>query len=121
MSRSQTPIMRRDATNHMDSGYEQALLTESRESREDHGSVSAFNYRPRAGDELGDELGAAFVQSATSGEEAEPERKDRVTPEEDGGPFVISSAVTEYAEGTDASNIAGATREPLPKSSQTDA
>lgn len=121
MSRSQTPIMRRDATNHMDSGYEQALLTESRESREDHGSVVAFNPRPRAGDELGDELGAAFVQSATSGEEAEPERKDQITPEEDGGPFVISSAATEYASWAEVSDIEGATREPLPKSSKTDA
>jgi hypothetical protein len=121
MSKSQTPISRRDATGHMDSQYENALLAESRQNREDHGSTSAFNPRPRAGDELGDELGVAFVQSATSGEGAETERQDRVTPEEDGGPFVISRASTEYAGGTDASIIDGATREPLPKSSKTDA
>lgn len=121
MSRNQTPITRRDATGHLDSEYEQALLAESRETREDHGSVGAFSPRPRAGDELGDELGAAFVQSATSGEEAEPERKDRVTPEEEGGPFVISRAVTEYATWADASDVEGATREPFPKTSKADA
>jgi hypothetical protein len=121
MSRNQTPITRRDATGHMDAGYAQALLAESREYREDHGRVSAFNSRPRAGDELGDELGAAFVQSATSGEEAEPGRKDQITPEEDGGPFVISSAVKEYTTWADASDIEGATREPFPKSSKADA
>ena len=120
MGRNETPIARRDATGHMDSGYEQALLAESRERHEDHGSIGAFNPRPRAGDELGDELGAAFVQSATSGEEAEPERKDRVTPDEDGGPFVISSAAKEYASWADVSDIEGATREPLSESSKAD-
>lgn len=121
MSKNQTSITRRDATGHMDSRYEHDLLAESRENHEDHGSNGAFIARPRTGDELGDELGEAFVRSATSGEEAGPERKDQVTTEEDGGPFVISSAATEYAGGTDASNIAGATREPLPKSSKNDA
>jgi len=75
MGRNETPIARRDATGHMDSGYEQALLAESRERHEDHGSIGAFNPRPRAGDELGDELGAAFVLSAAVGLEREIRQK----------------------------------------------
>ncbi len=120
MKKQQSSVTRRDATGHLNPQYESELLAESRENHEDHGSVSAFNARPRAGDELGEELGLAFVQSATSGEEAEPERQDRVTPEENGGPFVVSNASTEFASGTDATNVAGATREPLPKTSNSD-
>jgi hypothetical protein len=111
------PVTRRDATGHLDPKYERDLLEESRENQEDHGSTSAFIRRPRTGDELGEELGEAFVQSATSGEDAEMDRQDRVTSEEQGGPFVRSSAAEEFASGTDASNVAGATREPFPKTS----
>ncbi len=54
----------------------------------------------------------------TSGEDAESERRDRLVPEEEGGPFVPSKATTEFARGPDASNFEGATREPLPKTSK---
>jgi hypothetical protein len=109
---------RRDATGHMNPEYERDLLEESQENRSSNMTDSAFIYRPRAGDELGEELGEAFVESATSGEEAGPERLDRPVPEEQGGPFVRSNAATEFAGGTDASNIASATREPFPTTSQ---
>lgn len=120
MRKNQTPITRRDATGHLDPQYERELLEASRENRGDDGNASAFMSGPRTGDELGEELGEAFVQSATSGEGAETERQDRVMPEEQGGPFVPSSAAEEFASGTDASNIAGATREPFPKTSTAD-
>lgn len=118
MRKHQTSIVRRDATGHLNPQYERELLDESRENQEDHRSVSAFISRPRTGDELGEELGEAYVESATSGEGAGTERHDRVIPEEQGGPFVRSSAALEFARGTDASNIAGAMREPFPKTSK---
>jgi hypothetical protein len=120
MSKHQKPVTRRDATGHLDPQYERELLAASRENQGDDGNTSAFITRLVTGDALGEELGEAFVQSATSGEDAETERQDRVISEEQGGPFVPSSAAEEFASGTDASNIAGATREPFPKTSKTD-
>ena len=67
---------------------------------------------------LAEELGEAFIEAATSGEESEPHRHERVTLEENGGPFVETSANEEFAVGTDESNIASATREPLPRTSK---
>ena len=118
MNRIRTVTTRRDATGHMNPKYQSELLEVSRESRADHGVDEAFSYRPRAGDELGEELGEAFVESATSGEESGPERHDQVIPEEQGGPFVRSNSAIEFANGTDASNIAGATREAFPTTSK---
>ena len=42
------------------------------------------------------------------------EMLDRYMPEEEGGPFVETSAQTEFATDSDAPNIEGATREPFP-------
>jgi hypothetical protein len=39
---------------------------------------------------------------------------DRHMPEEEGGPFVETSAQTEFAMDSEAPNIEGATREPFP-------
>ena len=118
MPQFKDPLGRRDATGHMNPEYERDLLEKSRENRSNGETDSAFIYRPRAGDELGEELGEAFVESATTGEDAGSERLDRPVPEEYGGPFVRSNAATEFARGTDASNIVGATREPFPTTSQ---
>ena len=118
MTKHQISITRRDATGHLNPRYERELLEGSREKQGDQKSVSAFIYRPRTGDELGEELGEAYVESATSGEDAGPDRHDQVIPEEQGGPFIRSSSAVEFAGGTDASNIAGATREPFPKTSK---
>jgi hypothetical protein len=118
MSKDRTEIARRDATGHMDPQYQRELLEESNKNRSEHGSESAFSYRPRSGDELGEGLGEGFIESATSGEGAEPERHERVIPEEQGGPFVRSNSSIEFASGTDASNIEGATREAFPTTSK---
>jgi hypothetical protein len=72
------------------------------------------------GEPLAEEMGEAFLQSATSGEESEAERRDRILPEESGGPFVRTRASQEFAYDIDESNIAEATREPLPKTSLAD-
>ncbi len=89
-------------------------------NRRNDGRANAFISRARTGEALAEELGEAFVESAVSGEEAEVERHERVIAEEQGGPFVPSSAAEEFASGTDATNIVGALREPFPKTSKAD-
>lgn len=118
LARPQEPIKRRDATGHLNPQYERELLEESRENQSDDGSADAFIHRPRTSEPLGEELGEAYIEAATTGEEAEVDRQNQVVPEESGGPFVQSNAAEEFAAGTDASNIAEATREPFPKTSK---
>ena len=108
---------RRDATGHLDAEYERKLRSAARPREQDElGFLTGFSSR----EPLASELGQAFVESATSGEESEPERRERILTEEDGGPFVSTRASQEYAYGLDESNIAEATREPLPKTSMAD-
>lgn len=104
----------RDATGHVDADYQRRVLAEAR-SRQS--SDSAFVKGFRTGEPLAEELGEAFLESATSGEESEPERRERVLPEELGGPFVRTRASQEFAYDVDESNIPEATREPLPRTS----
>lgn len=107
---------RRDATGHLDAEYERRVREGSRAPDDGLAFLSGF----RTGDPLAEELGEAFLESATSGEESEAERRDRILTEEEGGPFVRTPASREFAYGLDESNIAEATREPLPKTSIAD-
>jgi hypothetical protein len=110
-------IKRRDATGHLDAEYERKLRSSSAPARDDgEGFLTGF----RTGDPLAEELGEAFLESATSGEESEPERRERILPEEEGGPFVRTKASQEFAYEFDESNIPEAMREPLPKTSVAD-
>jgi len=118
MTTPKKPVTRRDATGHLDPEYQRKLLEESALGRSDDGNDKAFLHGSRASEELAEELGETFVEAATSGEDAEGDRHDRVVDEEAGGPFVPSTAGQEFAGGTDESNIAEATREPLPRTSK---
>jgi len=119
MSQSRKPTLkRRDATGHLDPDYQRGLLEKARAGRD--GEQRAFVEGPMAPDDLAEELGENFIESATTGEGQESERREQTTPEESGGPFVPSSGSEEYALGTDESNIAEATREPFPKTSKAD-
>lgn len=106
----------RDATGHLDADYERRVRAGVQRPDDGAAFLSGF----RTGEPLAEELGEAFLESATSGEESEPERRDRVLPEEMGGPFVRTRASQEFAYDLDESNIAEATREPLPKTSIAD-
>jgi hypothetical protein len=121
MHNSKNTLRRRDATGHIDPKYARELLAKARENRNDDDgpdSTRAFLLDgSRSDDPLAEELGEAFLEAATSGEEAEASRRDRVTPDEYGGPFVYTSGREEYALDLDESNIAEATREPLPRTS----
>ena len=57
-----------------------------------------------AGDDLAEELGEESIEAATSGQHAAQENLNAEVPEETGGPFVETSAATEFACGPDASN-----------------
>jgi hypothetical protein len=110
-------VKRRDATGHLDAEYERKLRAGTGSSRtQDEAFLSGF----RTGEPLAEQLGETFLESATSGEAREPERHERVLVEEEGGPFVRTRASQEFAYDFDESNIAEATREPLPKTSVAD-
>jgi hypothetical protein len=66
-----------------------------------------------ATDALAEELGEGFVLSATSGEDPE-EYYEREREEEEGGPFLETSAHTEFAYGVDESNPEDAEPAPWP-------
>jgi hypothetical protein len=108
-----TPIHRRDGAGHLDPEYAAALLAQS--GHHDDDGRAFLGGKSRSKDDLAEELGEEFVQSATSGEADGEESLNRYVEEESGGPFVGSTGGTEFAEGTDASNPASAEREPFPK------
>jgi hypothetical protein len=65
-------------------------------------------------DDFAESLGEGFVDAATRGGSTDDEG-DEPGEEELGGPFVPTTDDEEMAQGTDASNPPGATREPRPR------
>ena len=115
------PVKRRDGAGHIDPQYARELLAKARETQsdaDDPENAHAFLKGPRAREPLAEERGETFIEAATSGEDGEEDRRDRITAEEVGGPFVVTLAGEEFAAGTDESNIAEALREPLPRTSK---
>lgn len=102
-----------DATGHLDSAYVARLLELGREGR-DADEDRAFVTGTESDDAMAEELGEAAVLAMTSGEDELLSALEAEVPEELGGPFVPTSGNTEFAGGTDESNIAEATREPFP-------
>jgi hypothetical protein len=90
----------------------QRLLREERalerdvENEEERSELPASaEYIPGAlEDPLAKELGEAAVESATSGDQAAENIRDEDLDEEEGGPFVQTSARREFARGSDESN-----------------
>jgi hypothetical protein len=106
-------VARRDGTGHLDPKYASELRSLSEESAEKDDNVAFFR-KPRTGDDLAEQLGEEAVETATSGEDQGEDALNQDVPEERGGPFVETTASTEFAEGVDASNPKGARREPFP-------
>ena len=71
-------------------------------------------HTPGRRDDFANELAEEFLTAATSGEPVSQEARDTIVPEDSGGPFVVTSARTEFAKGTDASNPADAEVEAFP-------
>jgi hypothetical protein len=65
---------------------------------------------------MAQESAQEFVMTVTSGEDSGSAVLGAVTPEENGGPFVVTRAATEFAYAPDRSNPTGASREPFPRS-----
>jgi hypothetical protein len=106
-------VVRRDGAGHLNPKYAKALMSESG-LRNQEPEPEPFIEKPRASDALAENFGEEFVASATSGENQEEDIFDAQVPEERGGPFVETTAGTEFAEGTDPSNPEDAEREPFP-------
>jgi hypothetical protein len=106
------PIQRRDHAGHIDPKYGAELLQKGSPHEE---ATSSFVNRPRSSDDLVEELGEEFVQEVTSAEYKAEDVLNQDVAEDVGGPFVVTSGGTEFADGTDASNPKSATREPFPR------
>lgn len=65
-------------------------------------------------DPLAQQLGAEFVRDVTSGNQSVADWRDEETEEERGGPFIITTAGQEMADGVDGSNPIDAEPAALP-------
>jgi hypothetical protein len=95
-----------------------AMKAKRHQPRSDDGN--AFIPDPEGGpartdDDLAENLAEGFLQRATQDEEGDEITLDGLVPEEIGGPFVETRASAEFADGTDGSNPADASREPMPR------
>ena len=111
-------LQRRDATGHLNPEYAADLLARAGRSTNEHdedGFVSASGrVRGEPSEELAENLGEAFLESATSREESLTDRQQRTLESESGGPYTITEGGEEFASGTDEMNPPDATREPFP-------
>ena len=102
-----------DGAGHMDPAHAKRLLELSREGK-DADTDEAFVKKTHTNDDLAEELAESAVASMNSGEEQLTGDLAAEVTEERGGPFVKTTGGTEFADGTDESNIPEATREPFP-------
>jgi hypothetical protein len=105
-------VRRYDRPGHLDPAHARELLALG--GRGDGGEELGFLKARRADDDLAEELAEEAVLSMTSGEDRLIEDRDAAVEEEEGGPFVVTGAAEELADGTDESNPEDATREPFP-------
>jgi hypothetical protein len=120
MKQNRAPLQRRDPAGHLNPRYARHLLARAREGQNDANdprAQRAFFSTARSADTYAEGMGESFIESATSGHGSATFRHEEVTWEEEGGPFVMTTATEEFAAGLDESNIAEATREALPTTS----
>ena len=96
MQKTATKFRRRDGTGHLDPAYESMLRATGGMSTRASDDLG-FLGRPWSDDPVAEERGGEFVVSATSGHDDAQELLDRTMPEEEGGPFVETSASTEFS------------------------
>jgi hypothetical protein len=102
-----------DGAGHMDPAHRKHLLELAREGKV-RDADEGFVKKTHSNDDLAEELAEAAVATMNSGEEQLTTDLEAEVAEERGGPFVKTTGGTEFAEGTDESNIPEATREPFP-------
>ncbi len=111
------PAPRRDATGHLNPAYAAELRAHSGELGSSKDNEDAFRPSAIRRDPLAEELGEGFLRGVTGAEDDEDETFEQIVPEESGGPFLVTTGATEFADGVDESNPADATREPFPRTS----
>ena len=109
------PIHRRDGAGHLDASYAATLREKSREGQVRDRDDAFIGRAGRSKDDLAEVMGETWVETATSGEDENEDVFNQRVPEDEGGPFVTTTAGQEFAEGTDASNPKRSKREPFPK------
>ena len=109
------PVRRRDGAGHLDAQYAATLREKSEEGRVRDPDGAFIGRTGHSKDNLAEAMGETWVETATSGEDEGEEVFDQSVPEDEGGPFVTTTAGQEFAEGTDASNPKQSKREPFPK------
>ena len=102
-----------DNAGHLDPAHAAHLLEISSVGKETS-TDKAFVGGTKSHDQLAEELAESAVAAMTSGEDQLTDDLAAEVTEERGGPFVPSAAGAEFADGTDDSNTADATREPFP-------
>lgn len=113
---AKAPAMRRrDGAGHLDPHYAATLREKSREGQTKDRDDAFIGRSGHSGDDLAEALGETWVTTATSGEDENEEVFNQAVPEDEGGPFVTTTAGQEFADGTDASNPKWSKREPFPK------
>jgi len=111
-SKPQTkPPRREDSPGHLDPAYAASLRALGGGKRDDG---TAFLDDARSSEDLAEELGEQAVVAMTSGEDGLGDDLQADVIEEEGGPFVVTTARKELADDVDASNPEGANREPFP-------
>jgi hypothetical protein len=109
------PVHRRDGAGHLDPQYAATLRDKSREGRVRDADEAFIGRSGHTSDNLAEAMGETWVETATSGEDENEDVFNQNVPEDEGGPFVTTTAGQEFAEGTDASNPKRSKREAFPK------
>jgi hypothetical protein len=105
----QKPLI--DGAGHLDPKLLQGIRERAQVPKPE---VAFIDAAAHSSDALAEHMGEAVIEAITSGQDDELENQDTVATEEIGGPFVETPSEAEMAEGTDESNIEGATRNPFP-------
>jgi hypothetical protein len=108
-------VRRRDGAGHLDPQYAATLREKSLEGQVRDPDDAFIGREGHTKDNLAEALGETWVASATSGEDENEDVFSQGVPEDEGGPFVTTTAGQEFADGTDASNPERSKREPFPK------
>lgn len=112
--KSVPPIRREDHAGHLDPKHAASLLAKGAATRSNDDDRAFVGPRSQR-DGLAQELGSEAVVAMTSAEDDLTEDLARDVEEEAGGPFIVTSAATEFAHGTDKSNPKGARKAPFPR------
>lgn len=107
------PLHRSDGAGHLDPHYAAGLHARSQESARPK-EIGGYSQKALHHDATAERAGESFIETATSGEDSEPDVVDGVVIEDEGGPFVETTGEAEFATGTDESNPPEAFREPFP-------